>query len=282
MSTPPMLPTARLTASSLNALIGPEEVRAAMVRYWRPFQISAVPKMLGVDVARFGDDRSIICCRQGVQVFEFKTYRNLDSTQGASEVTRAWNAFDADACFVDNTGGFGSGWLDQLRVLGRSPVAVSFAGKAHEHGRFKNKRAEMYFAACDWIRAGIADDVDRHNPGDSTVSPMASFALSPHRREDHLSLSFSMSTTSGERTLRNTSRNCGNVDLTHSRRFRRTAAICVRWNRVKRLGLELPLSMSNEISPLADRRALRDEVFRTWQAVTAALAPAGISGLSRR
>ena len=34
--------------------------------------------------------------------------------------------------------------------------AVSFAGKADEHGRFKNKRAEMYFAVCDWIRAGGA------------------------------------------------------------------------------------------------------------------------------
>jgi phage terminase large subunit len=77
-------------------------------------------------------------------------------TQGASEVTRAWGAFDADACFVDDTGGFGSGWLDQLRVLGRSPVAVSFAGKAQEHDHFKNMRAEMYFAACDWIRAGGA------------------------------------------------------------------------------------------------------------------------------
>jgi hypothetical protein len=123
--------------------------------------LAAVPdrrraEVLGVDVARFGDDRSIICCRQGIQVFEFKTYRNLDSTQGASEVTRAWSAFDADACFVDDTGGFGSGWLDQLRVLGRPPVAVSFAGKAHEHGRFRNMRAEMYFAACDWIRAGGA------------------------------------------------------------------------------------------------------------------------------
>jgi hypothetical protein len=41
-------------------------------------------------------------------------------------------------------------------VLGRSPIAVSFAGKAHEHGRFRNMRAEMYFAACDWIRAGGA------------------------------------------------------------------------------------------------------------------------------
>jgi phage terminase large subunit len=142
--------------SSLNALIGPEEVRAAMERYWGPFEIGSAPKVLGVDVARFGDDRSVVCSRQGIQVFPFKIYRNLDSIQGASEVTRAWSAFDADACFVDDSGGFGSGWLDQLRALGRSAVPVSFAGKAQEHGRFKNKRAEMYFAACDWIRAGGA------------------------------------------------------------------------------------------------------------------------------
>ncbi len=44
--------------SSLNSLIEPEEVRTAMARCWRPFQIGAAPKVLGVDVARFGDDRS--------------------------------------------------------------------------------------------------------------------------------------------------------------------------------------------------------------------------------
>jgi hypothetical protein len=142
--------------ASLNALIGPAEVRTAMARDWAQFQIGSASRVLGVDVARYGLDRSIICCRQGIKVWEFKIFRNLDSPQGASEVTRAWSAFDADACFVDDTGGFGSGWIDQLRVLGRSPIAVSFAGKAREHGRFKNMRAEMYFAACDWIRSGGA------------------------------------------------------------------------------------------------------------------------------
>ncbi len=44
----------------------------------------------------------------------------------------------------------------RARALPPSPIGVSFAGKADEHGRFKNKRAEMYFAACDWIRAGGA------------------------------------------------------------------------------------------------------------------------------
>jgi phage terminase large subunit len=145
--------------SSLNALIGPEEVRAAMARYWQPLQIGSAPEVLGVDVARFGDDQSIICCRQGIQVFEFKTYRNLDSTQGASEVTRAWSAFDADACFVDDTGGFGSGWLDQLRVLGCSPIAVSFAGKAHEHGRFRNMRGDVFRSVrLDSRRRGAAGE----------------------------------------------------------------------------------------------------------------------------
>ena len=79
--------------------------------------------------------------------FKFKAYRNLNSTQGASEATRAWSAFDADACFVDDTGGFGSGWLDQLRALGRSPIAVSFAGKAHEHGRFIRRAFEVWVVA---------------------------------------------------------------------------------------------------------------------------------------
>jgi len=52
--------------SILNALIGPEEVREAMARHLQPFQIVATPKVSGVDVARFGDGRSVICCRHGI------------------------------------------------------------------------------------------------------------------------------------------------------------------------------------------------------------------------
>jgi len=143
-------------ASDINALIGPDEVEAAMKRYYRPFEIGRASKVLGVDVARFGDDASVIAPRQGIQCFPFKKYRNIDSIQGAGAVSRIWTDFGADACFVDDTGGYGAGWIDNLRGLGRAPIGVGFARQAHDPLRFANKRAEMTWDGVEWIKRGGA------------------------------------------------------------------------------------------------------------------------------
>jgi phage terminase large subunit len=148
--------------ASLNALIGPDEVQAAMKRYHRAHEIGNAAKVLGVDVARFGDDASVICRRQGIQVLPFQRYRNIDSTQGAGAVSRLWQEFGAHACFVDDTGGFGSGWIDRLITLGRAPIGIHFAGKPHDASRYVNKRAEMYFDAVQWIKRGGALPEDSH------------------------------------------------------------------------------------------------------------------------
>ncbi len=142
--------------ASLNTLIGPDEVRDAMKRYYREYQIGNAPKILGIDVARFGDDSSIITPRQGIQCFLPLQYRNLDSTQGAGVTSRKWAEWGADAVFIDDTGGFGSGWIDQLRQLGRTPIGIGFATAASQSTKYANKRAEMAFEAVDWIKAGGA------------------------------------------------------------------------------------------------------------------------------
>lgn len=142
--------------SSLNALIGPDEVSAAMKRYYRLHEIGNASKILGVDVASMGDDSSVMCKRQGIQVFPFQQQRNIDSVVGAGWVAREWQDWDADACFVDDTGGFGSGWIAQLRQLQRAPIPVPYAGEAHDKARYYNKRAEMYFEAIQWIKEGGA------------------------------------------------------------------------------------------------------------------------------
>jgi len=141
--------------SSLNALIGPDEVSEAMARTYKEWDIQGA-RVLGVDVAREGDDTSIIFSRQGLQAWPIKKYRNIDSLQGAEQVARRWDEWKADACFIDATGGFGWGWIDQLQNLGKAPIAVQFSHEAHEKERFHNKRAEMYFAAVEWIRRGGA------------------------------------------------------------------------------------------------------------------------------
>lgn len=142
--------------SSLNALIGPDEVRAAMKRYYREFEIGRTPKIIGVDISRYGDDESVIACREGIQAYNFTGYRNINGNEGAALVARKWSEWEADACFLDGTGGWGSSWEDNLRRLGRAPVSIQFNASAHEKMRFANKRAEMYWDMCNWIRAGGA------------------------------------------------------------------------------------------------------------------------------
>jgi hypothetical protein len=142
--------------SSLNALIGPEEVEAAMKRWYRPDVYGDAAKVMGVDVAREGDDASVIFCRQGLQSFPMIKKRGITSIQGAGLVARKWDDWGADACFVDNTGGFGAGWIDQLMALGKAPIGVGYSEQAHDSKRYHNKRTEMYFDAVQWIKRGGA------------------------------------------------------------------------------------------------------------------------------
>ena len=139
--------------ASLDTLIGPDECRAATTRAWRPEDIAGAARILGVDVARFGDDASVIFPRQGLVAFPPMRFRNIDGTQGAGAVARKWTDWQADACFIDDTGGFGGSWIDNLRRLGRTPIGIPFSGRANDP-RYDNKRTEMYFEAVDWIRRG--------------------------------------------------------------------------------------------------------------------------------
>ena len=127
-----------------------------MKRYYREHEIGRVPKIMGIDVARFGNDSCSMAFRQGIQMFPFQKRRGIDSLQGASWVNREWQQWGADAAFIDATGGFGSGWEDQLRVLGRAPIGIHFSGQASNKTKFFNKRSEMAFEFVDWIKRGGA------------------------------------------------------------------------------------------------------------------------------
>jgi hypothetical protein len=138
---------------SLNALIGPDECREATKRFYRPEDYRDQARVLGVDVARFGDDASVIFPRQGLVAFAPQKFRNIDGTQGAGAVARKLSDWQADAVFIDDTGGWGASWIDNLRRLGHQPIGVGFASRPNDP-RYENKRTEMYFEAIDWIRRG--------------------------------------------------------------------------------------------------------------------------------
>jgi hypothetical protein len=143
----------RFPPHSWDALIGPSDISAAERRSYRDHDIEREAKILGVDVARFGDDQSVVFPRQGLVAFTPGLYRNIDGFTGAAIVNRKIEDWGADAAFIDDTGGFGATWIDPLRKLGQSPLPVHFSAKANDK-RYFNKRAEMYWLACQWIKDG--------------------------------------------------------------------------------------------------------------------------------
>ena len=143
---------------SFNALIGDDEVAEAQKRMYRSNEMGAnYARVMGIDVARGGPDKSVISRRHGYQMYPFLAWRNVESGQvGARLANRYWEEFMADAAFIDATGGFGLTWYDCLRDLGKAAIPIAFNGNATQSERYANKRAEMYFEFIQWIKNGGA------------------------------------------------------------------------------------------------------------------------------
>ncbi len=136
-----------------KALLGEEEVRAAMERLLKPESYESAPKILGVDVARQGGDRSVIFPRQGLVAFRPKSMRIQDEMLVADQVARAWDKWEADGCLIDCTGGWGYGVYDRLVQLHYQPQPVEFGGEPF-NATFANKRAEMWWEMAKWVQTG--------------------------------------------------------------------------------------------------------------------------------
>jgi hypothetical protein len=139
--------------TSINTLLGPDEVRNAMNRRVKELGYQYSQKRLGVDVARFGDDRTIIFPRQGLMSYKWVEMRAARQTDIAARVIMAKTKWDSVVEFIDGTGGYGAGVIDIMLQAGHSPHEIQFAGKAIDP-RYKNKRAEMWFNMAEWIKRG--------------------------------------------------------------------------------------------------------------------------------
>ena len=109
---------------------------------------------MGIDPARFGDDRSVILCRQGIQAFAPLVFRRLDNMTLADRAARQINIFRPDGVFVD--AGCGGGVIDRLRQLGFCVTEVPFGGASLYPEQYANKRAEMWGEMRNWLKAGGA------------------------------------------------------------------------------------------------------------------------------
>lgn len=136
-----------------NVLLSVSEVQEAAGKHLPPNEYNRSARIMGVDVARYGDDRSVIMKRQGLASFEPLVKRGIDNMELASIVAKHIDQWRPDAVFID--AGRGEGVIDRLRQLGYPIIEVNFGGKAMDD-RFFNKRSEMWSDMADWIKAGGA------------------------------------------------------------------------------------------------------------------------------
>jgi hypothetical protein len=145
----------RFPPASINSLLGPDEVREAMGRHLREDEYNFAQKRLGVDVARFGTDSTVIFPRQGLAAFTPVRMQGANGPEVAARIMAAKAKWGSEVEFVDDTGGFGSSVIDSLIQAGQSPFAVHFSSKATDP-RYYNKRSEMHFLMAEWIKRGGA------------------------------------------------------------------------------------------------------------------------------
>ena len=141
------------SASMDNALITIDKVTDAAAKKMTERDVVGSARILGVDVARYGSDRSVIQKRQGLVAHEPKIFNDIDNMTLAGMVAQEVNEWEPDAVFID--AGRGEGVIDRLRQLGYFITEVNFGGKPLSP-TYNNKRSEMWDNIRIWLDDGGA------------------------------------------------------------------------------------------------------------------------------
>jgi len=131
-----------------DTLIAAELVDAAMTRDV-PVDVSD-GMVYGLDVARFGTDRSALCKRKGNVVMEVKSWGGLDLMQLVGAVVNEARTDNPVEICVD-TIGLGSGVADRLREMGYNVRDVNVAESSAMNPNANKLRDELWLSVKDWL-----------------------------------------------------------------------------------------------------------------------------------
>lgn len=138
----------------------PSDVVAACRKY-RATGYEALPKVLSVDVARFGDDQTVMGTRQGRNAQILGKYRGKDTVWTAEQTIRFMESEEPDAIVID-ADGIGAGVIDHIKHRGFARRLFEFHGGAgaNDAAAYYNRRAEVWGEMRSWLQsnAEIPDD----------------------------------------------------------------------------------------------------------------------------
>jgi hypothetical protein len=114
------------------------------------------PLIMGVDPARFGNDKFVVRWRRGRDARSMPPTKwgKIDNMEAANRLADLIDKFDPDAVCIDS--GNGAGIIDRLRQMGYKVWEVSFGVKLKE-GPYANTRAKYWGEMRDWLATGMID-----------------------------------------------------------------------------------------------------------------------------
>lgn len=151
--------------TSENTLIPARYITAAQQRDLEPAQ----PVRLGVDVARFGTDRSVVTRLSGGVARVLASWGKTATTETTGQVIDIARREGAEQIRVDGVG-VGGGVVDRLLELGWPAVDMQAGQGALDPVMFLNARAEWYWALRQRFEDG---DIDLDPLDDELASQLA-------------------------------------------------------------------------------------------------------------
>lgn len=180
----------------------------------------------GLDVARYGDDRTALCVRRHRKIEKVESWRGLDTMQTAGRVKFMYDEAGLDdkpTQIVVDVIGVGAGVVDRLREMNLPVRALNVAEMPAVRAKFHRLRDEMYWRGREWFE-GLNVECPQHEIGaelgDVTYGYTSAGQIKVEPK-DEIKERLGRSPDVGESLLLSLMEECEPISIADSDRYRR-------------------------------------------------------------
>lgn len=122
---------------------------------------STAPRIAGLDVARFGDDRTVFIVRQGHKINHIEVWSQQDTAQTTFKALDLHKRGHYDVIAVDAIG-IGAGVADHIKAAGVPCLDINVSELAADDDLFNRQRDELWWKVREWFgtqQVGFAGSV---------------------------------------------------------------------------------------------------------------------------
>jgi hypothetical protein len=113
----------------------------------------AYPLIAGIDIARFGDDKTVFLLRQGPKLLHIKQYSGLSTMEVTGKLVDFYQKWKPMRINIDSIG-IGAGVYDRAKELGLPVHGVIVSQKSTDPMQYLNLRSQLYGLTKQWLDNG--------------------------------------------------------------------------------------------------------------------------------